>query len=792
MLIFPLQLLGCFGCTYFQAASSCVAGYLGEWSDDLWWRARASLVSVMAGMFRRMIRIWRMQPWSAAKVFDPRKSYADRLAEAGRFLSWDNCCYERGCCRKLKLRFPTPEALLNGQVQEFMCVLFNRVIIATTLLECDFAGIRAWLSKCKKPLSVANLCAKQFVSRIADDYDGADAADTPQTILPLWAQRYRRRNGMHVHARGACKECRPQCSDSAWAAIKDADSKFLALSPTDKDRFARQAQAFNREQKVLFDAELETAIENYCSPEMTSGEGFLGLGDLWHPLAEHRFVHHGYKPGEAFTSKRAAQWEFTGARIRASRSFDDSTPPSYCRQTYDICLEKMSRDQRSYLAFVHSALEKALVALSQTSLHGQPFFRPRFEHASCDDVWQCCSFSKARPGHPFPAELLRHAVLGVDIGADEVPFAITVAKEALHGKTVPAVRVSEDYETDLLHMLSSHGKLVALDAFDVCRSPAGLWAEVIVTGVRRYDLAAEAAAEADRKEAQKAFNVAESLTTPCKKKPRRCQPESTTKMRLTHRTARFASLDVSKAVVFSDSSEEDQREVQEDDAEWVSYANAFVKEFDGQQAEAVDVGGINIGGWTYSQGKKVGRIQHVLDGVGDVLTVRVSCLCHSGCSKVIPLAKPPSRADLVRWLQHGHAYSDSEQHLAALIEGQPFVAPDCHSLAAASVVRRGRAAPRGFVAPAGARVVFIDGREFKELWPTDKHGHKRHCGYSLKCKYHPDDDCVRDCGFGFVNPMSPQECRARLLRWEGKGVGVTVERHRELGKPQLLRNFATR
>ena len=323
-----------------------------------------------------------------------------------------------------------------------------------------------------------------------------------------------------------------------------------------------EATTFNREQKILLDLAVDTAIEKYTDPNTFAGEGFLGLGDCWGPLAEHWLIDHGYKTGERFTVRHAAKWEFTAARVRASHSFDDFTPSSYCRETYDICLEKLSVDERSYLKFVHTALEQALIALSNTARHAQPFFRARFELASCHDAWQCCGFSKARPGHAFSADLMRYGILDVDRDAVAVPFAICAGRETLHGKKVPMVRVSEDLEVDILKMLPSHGTLVAFDCFDVCRSISGIWMEVIVTGVRCYDIAVEAAAEADRKQMAQAMKVVESLTTPCKKKPRRCKEHSTMKRRLTHRAAELASVDLKHVfdLASSDSSEEEVME----------------------------------------------------------------------------------------------------------------------------------------------------------------------------------------------------------------------------------------
>jgi hypothetical protein len=387
---------------------------------------------------------------------------------------------------------------------------------------------------------------------------------------------------------------------------------------------------------------------------------------------------------------------------------------------------------------------------------------------------------------------MQYGILDVDRDAVAVQFAICAGRETLHGKKVPMVRVSEDLEVDIMKMLPSHGKLVAFDSFDVCRSISGIWLEVIVTGVRCYDIAVEAAAEADRKQMAQAMKVVESLTTPCKKKPRRCKEHSTMKRRLTHRAAELASVDLKHVFELASSDSSEEEVMEEDVEEWAAYAKGFLEEFDGQQQQAVDVGGINIGGWTYSKGKKVGRIQSLFGAEGDTLQFHISCCRHAEFSKTIPLANPPSRADLVRWLQHADAYGNAEDHLAALEEGKPFLAPAPAALAPVPaalphdepVAQRG-----GFVAAAGSRVVMIRNREFRELWPSKKHGFQELSGYSLKCKWH--EDCWRDLSFGSVNPMSREECIERLLRWEATGTGICQDTHRDKGKSPLLRNFAT-
>ena len=68
-------------------------------------------------------------------------------------------------------------------------------------------------------------------------------------------------------------------------------------------------------------------------------------------------------------------------------------------------------------------------------------------------------------------------------------------------------------------------------------------------------------------------------------------------------------------------------------------------------------------------------------------------------------------------------------------------------------------------------------------------------GYSLKCKWHEEDDWVLDLSLGTRNPMTVQECQLRLLRWEEEGQDLrrpgAREHHRLFGGTKLLANFAS-
>ena len=94
--------------------------------------------------------------------------------------------------------------------------------------------------------------------------------------------------------------------------------------------------------------------------------------------------------------------------------------------------------------------------------------------------------------------------------------------------------------------------------------------------------------------------------------------------------------------------------------------------------------------------------------------------------------------------------------------------------------------PRG-----GNEEVGEDGRMFTVLRGSGG----KVAGYSLKCKWHRGEDCVRDCSLGTINPMTRQECQLRLLRWEKEGKDLPAlharAAHKDLGSMQLLANFAS-
>ena len=97
------------------------------------------------------------------------------------------------------------------------------------------------------------------------------------------------------------------------------------------------------------------------------------------------------------------------------------------------------------------------------------------------------------------------------------------------------------------------------------------------------------------------------------------------------------------------------------------------------------------------------------------------------------------------------------------------------------------AVPPIVAAPKGARKVIFDGQEFTELHPG---GILQ--GYSIECLNH--DQCVRDCSFGKRAPMSPAECRRRLLAWRDDVFGeagelISMPEHKRRGGRPLLANY---
>lgn len=106
----------------------------------------------------------------------------------------------------------------------------------------------------------------------------------------------------------------------------------------------------------------------------------------------------------------------------------------------------------------------------------------------------------------------------------------------------------------------------------------------------------------------------------------------------------------------------------------------------------------------------------------------------------------------------------------------------------------------GCAAPKKSNVVYLPDMDrdktvkFTELYAS-KDGTKICTGYSLECRHH-GPECVRDLTWGAKDPMSRDEARKRLLRWEqtavlGDGKRLSVGDHQSLAKSKLLVKYAT-
>ena len=92
-----------------------------------------------------------------------------------------------------------------------------------------------------------------------------------------------------------------------------------------------------------------------------------------------------------------------------------------------------------------------------------------------------------------------------------------------------------------------------------------------------------------------------------------------------------------------------------------------------------------------------------------------------------------------------------------------------------------------------AAAVVIDGDTFFELRKNVGGGSKMLVGYSIQCTHpgHQSPDCVKDCTFGSTDPMLPEECRARLLRWRDAAHLVDGRLSHKLYGGRLLARLAT-
>ena len=241
-------------------------GPLEQWSEA---RVRTfqQLVLLACGqLWRKLVMPWRVYPW---KLW-PLVWGCDRerqLASAAELLAERDCCLDQPFTRKLRQLVTDPEQLLQAEMQEFLHVIFTRLVATSTFVERRFASYGAWVARRASACRLATLAAKHVTSCMKDFVASWKQRVQPEKgpdarSRPVWessAAKGQRTTGLHLFTEEFRSKCAGQLQGAGALAayLRDARAAWQLLSEAEKAAYTRRAKEKNAIAKATATARAE-------------------------------------------------------------------------------------------------------------------------------------------------------------------------------------------------------------------------------------------------------------------------------------------------------------------------------------------------------------------------------------------------------------------------------------------------------------------------------------------------------------------------------------------------------
>ena len=233
-------------------------GSLEQWSEQRL-KTFQQLVLVASGqLWRKLVMPWLVFPWRLWPLVwgDSREA---KLAAAQHLLAQQDCCLDQPFTQKLRRLSPDAEFLLQPDMQEFLEVVFTRLVATSTFVERRFASYGAWVARRSAGCRLATLAAKHVTSCLKEFVSSWKQRVQPERQAnarsrPVWetsAQKGQRSTGLHVFCQDFKRQYESSLQGQAWsparlaAYLRSSRAAWEALTREEKAVYSRRAQEKN-------------------------------------------------------------------------------------------------------------------------------------------------------------------------------------------------------------------------------------------------------------------------------------------------------------------------------------------------------------------------------------------------------------------------------------------------------------------------------------------------------------------------------------------------------------------
>ena len=434
------------------------------WPDQFACDARACILRLIGGTWRRLVKRWRQWPWLLCRIVDPRVAMIERRATAAKFLCREStppCCLD-SFARKLQARIRDVDHMFETKVQRFLMQMLNMCIFTTSYMECMFAGFRAWLARSKKPIRMAFLSAKHLVHQLHKGYTDMTDSDKTRRGRPLWVQKAPRQNGRHIFCgklvRSSATKIRrtnpnAKMKQEMTASLTEAAKAWDGVGSHIKKEYSKQAKKKNRSarllQKALFKESYGDDAGSCCGP--------WDMGDSDWPYSTSNLKAAGYGEKTGFVKTKSTQWGECGKRVMAKRNYPNGQAKKAkpCFRFWPCCKMSISEEKQVAVAALLDVIKSKVVA----GLFNSQVMLGFINGATGTRCFaQCVSFSKK----PFEAEFIKHKLVGNVDAADSCPYDIEIASGDVCSEIELALELVRQHpKWDIMHLSISRGPSMA-------------------------------------------------------------------------------------------------------------------------------------------------------------------------------------------------------------------------------------------------------------------------------------------------------------------------------------------
>ena len=138
-------------------------GPVSAWPPQLAKTAKTALHMTIAIFWRRFVVLFQSHPWFLARMVDARLSDEERMNERQKFVDANPCCLDAHCSARLRLRYPTVDALAQEIVQTLLTQFFSHVLLTTSHMEDAFAHLRTIDTQGLRPQHIKTLSSRHFL-----------------------------------------------------------------------------------------------------------------------------------------------------------------------------------------------------------------------------------------------------------------------------------------------------------------------------------------------------------------------------------------------------------------------------------------------------------------------------------------------------------------------------------------------------------------------------------------------------------------------------------------------------